>query len=295
MARASGVFAQCRAIVKQSSREHYLTALLLPDTAVNSVFALRAFNAQVARVRDDAREPNAVRMRYLFWSDVIDGLKRQNNKEADASTTPSQLRHPVALALQEVAKEHDLTLSFLRQLIRARQSQSDDAPFQTLQEAETYAEQTCSSLYYLTLECMNIRNQHADHVASHLGRAEGLVTLLRGIPYLAAQGKVRLPLDVCANHGVVQQELVRGKTTPALQDAAHVIASEAVLHMNTARGMMKDVPSAARPCFLPAVCLNNYLNDLLKVDFDVFHPSLQTPKGLLPLRLLWAKFRRSYP
>ncbi|EGD76258.1 hypothetical protein PTSG_00961 [Salpingoeca rosetta] len=287
---ATNVFAHCRNVVRQSSREHYLTTMLLPRTAENAVFAVRAFNAQISRVRDEAREPGAVKMRFLFWNDVVNGLKGQTT-----NPTSALVAHPVAKALDITATQHNLTVSFLKQLVRAREAHSDDSPFQTMKDAENYAEHTCSSLYYLTLECMGIRDQHADHVASHIGRAEGLVTLLRGLPHMASQGKLRLPLDVCAKHGVVQQDVLRGNITPAVQDAVHAIASEAVLHLNTARSMMDQIPQHARTCFLPSVCLNLYLNQLLAVDFDPMHPTLLKPQGLLPLRLLWARFRNSYP
>jgi len=41
--------------------------------------------------------------------------------------------------------------------------------------------------------------------------------------------------------------------------------------------------------FLPTVCMENYLEELRKVDFNVFHPLLQKRKGILPLQLLWRK------
>jgi hypothetical protein len=40
---------------------------------------------------------------------------------------------------------------------------------QTVQDLEDYAEHTASSLLYLALESLGIKNIHADHVASHLG------------------------------------------------------------------------------------------------------------------------------
>lgn len=40
---------------------------------------------------------------------------------------------------------------------------------------------------------------------------------------------------------------------------------------------------------LPRVCVENYLEELRKVDFDVFNPILQRRKGFLPLQLFWRK------
>lgn len=44
---------------------------------------------------------------------------------------------------------------------------------------ERYAEETVSTVYYLILNIAGISNIHADHAASHLGKAQGLSNLLR--------------------------------------------------------------------------------------------------------------------
>ena len=36
----------------------------------------------------------------------------------------------------------------------------------------------------------------ADHAASHLGKAEGIVTLLRSIPYYRSRRRVLVPMDI---------------------------------------------------------------------------------------------------
>ena len=41
-----------------------------------------------------------------------------------------------------------------------------------------------------------IKNIHADHAASHIGKALGLTTVLRAIPFHAQRRRVYLPLDI---------------------------------------------------------------------------------------------------
>lgn len=41
-----------------------------------------------------------------------------------------------------------------------------------------------------------VENVHADHAASHLGKAEGLARLVRGVPHNAARRNVLLPRDI---------------------------------------------------------------------------------------------------
>lgn len=96
-------------------------------------------------------------------------------------------------------------------------------PAATLEDVEDYAEQTQSSLLYLALgarhvplgllwlvpyysaaqletrgpstlsEAVGVRDTAADHVASHVGKAAGLVTAIRGLPMHSAMSQVRDP------------------------------------------------------------------------------------------------------
>ena len=46
-------------------------------------------------------------------------------------------------------------------------------------------------------ECdVDVRNVHADHAASHIGKAQGFVTLIRAVDYHAHRNSVYLPRDV---------------------------------------------------------------------------------------------------
>jgi len=67
-----------------------------------------------------------------------------------------------------------------------------------MQELEEYAENTATSLIYLQLEAMGFRDIAIDHVASHVGRAVGIVTILRGVPFLAKERRFYLPADLSA-------------------------------------------------------------------------------------------------
>ncbi|EDQ87377.1 uncharacterized protein MONBRDRAFT_33464 [Monosiga brevicollis MX1] len=281
--------AYCRELVRRYDRDHYLATLLLPSTAQRAVFALRALNIEVATIRDSAREPATTSMRFLFWKDAIDALFDQGRPLPQT---------PVMQELETLQQEQQLQLTrtFLRRLIMAREKDSD-VPFASIPQLERYAEDTASTLLYLTLEAMHIRNHTAEHIASHIGKAQGHVTLLRGLPFLAKRNLCRLPVELCAHHGLRAPTVLRGEVTTELQDVVHAVASNAVRHLNTARleyqadeTQLKTAASA----YLPAVALQQYLDQLLKADFNPFHPNLAQTSGLLPFRMGWAKFRHSF-
>lgn len=50
---------------------------------------------------------------------------------------------------------------------------------------------------HLVSVILGVKDLHADHAASHIGKAQGIVTCLRATPYHGSQRKVFLPMDVC--------------------------------------------------------------------------------------------------
>ena len=60
---------------------------------------------------------------------------------------------------------------------------------ETLDDLENYAEQGHSSILYLLLEALDIKDENAEFAASHVGVCSGITTLLRGMPYHSSQVK----------------------------------------------------------------------------------------------------------
>ena len=53
---------------------------------------------------------------------------------------------------------------------------------------------------------VGIKDVHADHTASHLGKAIGVATALRSTPFHGSKGKVYLPNDIMIK--VIKKSLV---------------------------------------------------------------------------------------
>ena len=111
---------------------------------------------------------------------------------------------------------------------------------------EAYSEATSASLLYTQLDVGGVRDTGADHAASHLGKALGMVSLLRGTPHHAGSRRCYLPLDVCAKHGAVAEDVYRGRSTEAIKDATHEVASVAKAHLDSARGMAETLRETRR-------------------------------------------------
>ncbi|KAG0713903.1 NADH dehydrogenase (ubiquinone) complex I, assembly factor 6 [Chionoecetes opilio] len=192
-------------------------------------------------------------MRLQFWRDTLDRIYSDN--------APKQ---PVAMELYRAIKKHRLSKRWLRSLVDAREEQLERRHFRSIQEIEEYSEKSNAALYYLILQGLGSENLHADHAASHLGKAEGIIKALRGVPHNASKRRVFLPQDIMMKHGVSEEDVIRGSREQNVKDVIYDMASQAYHHVHHARSFMKDVPREARAALLPAVSASTYLTALQK-------------------------------
>lgn len=171
-----------------------------------------------------------------------------------------------------------------------------------MDDLEAYAENTYGSLHYLALESLGIQSTPLDHIGSHIGKATGIVSILRGIPYNVrhpSTPSVVLPLDVMAAHDVSQESVLRlGPEAPGLKDAVFEVATRANDHMLTARKMLNEVGEEGKgpafSTFLPAVPTSMWLETLEKCDFNVFDSKMMGKQWTLPWRAWRAARARSF-
>uniref|UniRef100_A0A087XB06 NADH dehydrogenase (ubiquinone) complex I, assembly factor 6 n=1 Tax=Poecilia formosa TaxID=48698 RepID=A0A087XB06_POEFO len=274
----------CLNLVRSRDYEGFLSCLLLPEEARRSSLALRAFNVELAQVKDSVSQKTIGLMRMQFWKTAIEEIYRDD--------PPNQ---PVSTELWKAVKTHGLTKRWLMRIVTEREKDLDDRAYRNLQELEKYSENTQSSLLYLLLECLaGVKNVHADHAASHIGKAQGIATCLRATPYNSSRRKVYLPMDICMLHGASQEDFIRGSREKNVRDVVFDIASQAHVHLEHARSFSDNVPAAATPAFLPTVVLEDYLQRVRKADFDVFHKSLLNRNPLLPFQLYLRSWKKTY-
>ncbi|KAL7752007.1 hypothetical protein RI367_002535 [Sorochytrium milnesiophthora] len=265
----------CRQSVQSSDYEGYLAALILPTDVQPAAWALRAFNVELASVKDAVRDSTLGRMRFMFWRETLDRIQQ-------GSPPPQQ---PVAVALAYAAQKHKLSVGKLRRIITAREENLVTTQYATVEALEQYAEGTASQLLYLHLDALGVQSLQADHTASHIGKAIGIVTALRGVPFLLRKHAFHLPADVCAKHGVVSEHILRHGPTEELASAVFELATRANDQIATARSHWGDVPDSAKIALAPAVSCARWLQKLEQCNFDLFNGQLHQRDPWLPMRL----------
>src|SRR5476651_2510786 len=93
-------FSYCMELVRKADRDRFLAALFAPAEQRNALAALYAFNVEITRVRELAREPLPGEIRLQWWSEALNGERRE---EASAN--------PVAAALLAIVERYGLAVS----------------------------------------------------------------------------------------------------------------------------------------------------------------------------------------
>ncbi|KAG5213839.1 hypothetical protein JEQ12_009625 [Ovis aries] len=196
--------------------------------------------------------------------------------------------------LAQAVRKHNLTERWPVKITDEREKNLDDKVYHNIQELGNYAKNTQSSLLYLTLEILGIKDLHADHAANHVGKTQGIFTSLRAAPCHGSRRKLFLPMGICMLHGVSQEDFLQKSQNENVRDVVCDIASQAHLHLKHARSFHESVPVKAFPAFAQTVALEDYLKKIRQVDFDLFHPFLQQKNILLPLSLYIQSRRKRY-
>jgi len=272
------------ALVRQHDRERYQTALFAPPHQREAIFALYAFNYEIARVRETVREPMLGQIRLQWW--------RESVAAAYAGETPR--RHVVVAPLVAAIGEFGLTRAHLDRLIDARERDLDDTPPPTLKALEDYAAASSGSLVALALEVLGVPGAAADAAAAEVGIAYALAGLLRAMPFHAGAGRSYLPAALAEDAGLDPRDYAARRASPALRDAVRRIADAAAVHLAAARQHRAELPRAAWPALLPALVADRALRRLQRAGWNPFEPHLATPDRLLPWRLAGAALRRRF-
>ena len=272
------------ALVRRHDRDRYQTALFAPADRREALFALYAFNYEIARVREIVTQPMLGQIRLQWWREVV--------AAAFAGAPPRQ--HDVAAPLAAAIRGHALTRSHFDRMIDTRERDLDDEPPATLAALEDYAESTAATLVYLALEVLGVTEPAARAAAREVGIAYALAGLLRAMPFHARVGRCYIPADIAVRTGFDPQDYAGLRDTPAQRAAAAAIAEAAAGHLRAARRNRREVPRTARAAMLPAVVADRFLTRLRRADYNPFAPELATLDPLQSWRLFAAALLRRF-
>jgi 15-cis-phytoene synthase len=263
-------FAYCTELVRTADRDRFLASLFAPVERRAALNALYAFNVEVTRLREAARQALPGEIRLQWWSDVLNGERRE---EANAN--------PVAAALLATIERHSLAADKLTALIAARRFDLYDETMATTADLEAYTSKTFSALIALAAKILGV---DADAAAEPAGIAQGIAGLIRAFPVHAARRQLYVPDELLERHKVDPYDVFAGRSSHGLNATLADLRGQARRHLAAADAQMLALPSDALAAFLPVALVRPSLSRL--DDRDAF-----APVGLSPWRRQWLIWR----
>ena len=273
----------CAGEVRRHDPERFLTALFAPDRCRESLFALYAFNLEIAKIREVVSEPMLGEIRLQWWRESIAEIYE---------ATPR--RHAVVEALAAAVRDADLPRDAFDGLIDARALDLAEDPPETLDRLERYAADTSSSLLHLTLRIFGVNDDSSRDAAAKIGIAWALTGLIRSMGFHLRQKRVYLPGELIERHGIVRGDLMELRRSEALCGAVGEISDRATALLAEARLRRREVPRAALPALLAAPLADIHLHRIARAGFDPFSPAIAEPLRFPELRLAWHSLRGRY-
>lgn len=261
------------ALLREIDPERYFAQLLVPEPARPAVAALFAFDAELARMRDLARQPAAGEIRLRWWAEALAGERAEEARG-----------HPLAAALLAGMERHRLPRQPLLAMVEARSFDLYDDAMPTRSDLEGYFGETVGAT--LRLAAIAVAPGAASGAAAgHGGCALGVALALRRMPALLARGQCPVPLDLISEAGLDPASFVIGGR--GAQAAVAAFARFGRGHLDRFFAAVRPLPEAVRPVFTPVAVAARIL------EFAMENPGKALADGVAaaPLRERWAMMR----
>lgn len=267
-------------IVRQADPDRYLSTLYAPASKRGGLFALYAFNAEIAAVRDRISEALPGEIRLQWWRDVL----------ANAGDPSAAAGHPVAVGLLETVRAYRLPVATFQNMLEARIFDLYDDPIPNRTDLEGYCGETASALIQLSGLVLDAEAAgKTSALAGHAGCAQAIAGLLRMLPVHRQRGQCYIPLDMLQAVGTTRDAIISGTDPEGAKRAVAAMTALARDHLNAFGKGAVDVPPSLRPAYLPVAPTGAYLNRIESGNID----PLNETASISPARRHWLLLRHA--
>ena len=260
----------CGEMVRKHDPDRFLLSLFMKPDRREALWALYAFNHEIARTREVVTETRLGLIRLQWWRDALAGVYEAR----------PVLKHQVLEPLAAAIAAHNLPRELFDNLLYAREFDLEDRPPATLEGMANYADFTSTPLVKLALQINGDMVEEA--AAKAAGTLYALTGLLRATGVHLCQRRCYLPEDLLHKAETDIYDLYDGKKLDKLKPVVQVV-------IDLARGIAASIPARA-PAHLRLIKKMSliYLSQIEKTGLDLFSSTLQHPPPFLALRLWWA-------
>ncbi len=268
-------YTQARDLVRAGDPDRYIATLFAPENRRPYLYALYAFNLEIARIRDVISQPLPGEVRLQWWRDLIESHEKHSS-------------HPLAAALLDTITQNKLPRQAFMDMLDARIFDLYDDVMPKWHDLDGYCGETYSALFRLAtliLSCGEENN--TAEISGHAGIAYGLTMLLRALPVHIKRGQTYLPQEALDDHKVTREDLIEGNITPNIKSLLSQTRSKIWDHLAQTHAEARFLDPTLRSAFLPLVSIKPYLKQTSKNSYQAFEAKIEIPNW----QRIWAMWR----
>jgi 15-cis-phytoene synthase len=258
-------FEHCARLVREADRERYLATLFAPAGYRNALFALYAFNVEISRVRDLARDSMPGEIRLQWWREILLGERAE-----EAASNPT-----AAALLETVGQDNGARLIAL---IDAHTFDLYNEPMSAISDLQSYAVTTAGSIFELAARILGgDTGLEVAALAAEAGQAQTIANVLAQLPRHAARRQLYVPVEVLQHYRAEPDDIFALRATPEVRAALAELRLRARHHLARVGAAGTEIPKNMQPAFLPLAPLWQWLRDMERPDYDPFQSSQVAP------------------
>lgn len=245
----------CMNMTRRDDPDRYLTVLFAPAEKRRSLFALYAFNQEVAKTRESVSEAMIGEIRLQWWVEAIEQILNGHVRE-----------HPVVQELSNI-EQIDKLAPTLIDIITARKSDLYTDGIADVDALNNYARSVGGKLCDVAVQICNGVEAAGDPAAITCGASWAMMGLLRAIPYYDNSEEQILSFGIDHSQADISAQMM-----PIITEIAQTLEHD-VQNIGRVKGL-KD----ASPLLLLAI-VKRYLRALKKANYHVFEMNRYEPGG----------------
>ncbi|MFP5506219.1 MAG: presqualene diphosphate synthase HpnD [Gammaproteobacteria bacterium] len=266
----------CQTKAAGSGSSFYYAFRFLPERQREAITALYAFCREVDDVVDECNDPGVARLKLQWWRDEI------------ARVFEARPQHPVGQALAALIDDYNLPREYFQEIIDGMEMDLDRHRYESYKDLALYCYRVAGVVGLLSAEIFGYRNRQTLKYATELGTAFQLTNILRDVHEDARRGRIYLPREALARHGVNEQDILSFQHTPQTQALFAELLQRARRHYRSAFDLLPDEDRhAQRAGLIMAAIYQATLDELERDGLRV----LDRRVALTPLRKLWIAWR----
>ncbi|MGD0973725.1 MAG: phytoene/squalene synthase family protein [Candidatus Korobacteraceae bacterium] len=261
----------CRHVARSAAKNFYYGFMVLPRRKRNALSAVYAFMRHADDICDDPGM--TIPERRVKLHDWLEGY----HKVAEGEPTDD----PVFLALRDSQHQFGIPIELLDMLVRGtgmdlqepagQPSAQPVVAYQSFSELYDYCYHVASVVGLVCIRIFGYRDRAAEPLAEHVGIAFQLTNILRDIKEDAQMGRIYLPGEDLAQHGITAEALASGAELERLRPLLQMEARRARDYYAAAEQLLPLIDDDAQPALWVLVEIYRRLLERIEQrNYDVY-------------------------